>query len=145
MNDTPHLSSHGKALAKKSQDPQDEAYQTCRPRDARRAKYELVTSLRTHLGREDDAFGCMGTGEDAEGMQGVFLRKNVIAVCGRALKANMTALAPRVLPYSELVRHMSLLAAGGIYVQLPLDPHLNLKDNWHQMHKLVALRRKRSS
>ena len=35
--------------------------------------------------------------------QGVFLRKNVIEVAGRALKANISALAPSVLSYSELV------------------------------------------
>ena len=35
--------------------------------------------------------------------QGVFLRKNVIAVAGRSLKANLTSLGMRVLPYSELV------------------------------------------
>lgn len=79
---------------------------SCRPRDFGRAKYELVTSLRTHLGCQDDAFGCMGVAEDAEGLKGVFLRKNVIEVAGRALKTNITALAPRVLPWSQLVRQL---------------------------------------
>jgi len=60
--------------------------------------------VRTHLGAEDDAFGCMGNGEDAEGGRGVFLRRNVIAVAGRALKANLQRLGPLVLPVSELVR-----------------------------------------
>ncbi len=60
--------------------------------------------MRTHLGAEDDAFGCMGNGEDAEGGRGVFLRRNVIAVAGRALKANLQRLGPLVLPVSELVR-----------------------------------------
>ena len=59
--------------------------------------------VETHLGGQDDAFGCMGVAEDAEGRQGVFLRKNVIEVAGRALRHNITALAPRILPYSELV------------------------------------------
>ena len=75
-----------------------------RLRDSARAKYELVHSVRTHLGCEDDAFGCMGNGEDSEGTRGVFLRRNVIAVAGRALKANLTRLGPLVLPISELVR-----------------------------------------
>lgn len=78
--------------------------QNCRPKDLPRVKYELQTTLRTHLGHEDDAFGCMGVGEDAEGQRGVFLRKNVVEVAGRALKRHISALAPRVLPYSELVR-----------------------------------------
>ena len=45
----------------------------CRSRDLRRAKYELVTSLRTHLGNQDDAFGCMGIAEDADGIQVLLL------------------------------------------------------------------------
>ena len=41
----------------------------CRPSDLGRAKYELVTTVRTHLGCQDDAFGCMGVAEDDEGQQ----------------------------------------------------------------------------
>ncbi len=36
-------------------------------------------------------------------MQGVFLRKNVIEIAGRALKTNIRSLAPRVLPWIEQV------------------------------------------
>jgi len=75
-----------------------------RAADAKAAKYELTHTVRTHLGCEDDAFGCMGNGEDKDGVMGVFLRKNVVAVAGRALKANITRLAPMVLPWSELVK-----------------------------------------
>ena len=75
----------------------------CRPQDVRKAKYELTTTLRTHLGYQDDAFGCMGVAEDADGVQGVFLKKNVIQVAGRSLKMNISTLAPRVLPVMELV------------------------------------------
>jgi 3-ketoacyl-CoA synthase len=70
-------------------------------------------SVRSHLGCEDDAFGCMGNGEDAEGVKGVFLRRNVVNVAGRALKYNLTCLGPLVLPYSQLVcpklSHKSLI------------------------------------
>ena len=89
--------------------------------------------MRTHLGCQDDAFGCMGNGEDAEGVRGVFLRRNVIAVAGRALKANLTRLGPLVLPITELVRapvwHLAPVAArrgggGGGGVLLPWEPHV---------------------
>lgn len=76
----------------------------CRPQDAARAKYELKTSLRTHMGADDGAFLCMGDGQDEKGFPGVFLRKNVIEVASQALHKNLTALAPRVLPLPELVR-----------------------------------------
>ncbi len=61
--------------------------------------------MRVHLGCEDDAFGCMGNGEDSEGIQGVFLRRNVVNVAGRALKVNLQRLGPLVLPITEMVRH----------------------------------------
>lgn len=60
--------------------------------------------MRVHLGCEDDAFGCMGNGEDSEGIKGVFLRRNVVNVAGRALKVNLQRLGPLVLPISEMVR-----------------------------------------
>lgn len=75
----------------------------CRPQDLRTAKYELVTSLRTHLGSQDDAFGCMGVSEDPSGYQGTFLKKNVMEVVDDALKTNVRGLAPRILPGAELV------------------------------------------
>ena len=74
-----------------------------RPQDQKPAKYELLTSVRTHMGAEDSAFGCMGVAEDSEGIQGVFLRKNVIEVAGRALNTNIRRLAPKILPWTELV------------------------------------------
>lgn len=75
----------------------------CRLCDTGKAKYELVTSLRTHLGSQDDAFNCMEFAEDADGFHGILMQKHVVEVAGRALKTNIAALAPRVLPYTELV------------------------------------------
>jgi len=43
------------------------------PADAKPAKYQLTHTVRTHLGAEDDAFGCMGNGEDADGVMGELL------------------------------------------------------------------------
>lgn len=80
-----------------------------RPKDLRRAKYELMHTVRVHLGCEDDAFGCMGNGEDSEGIKGVFLRRNVVNVAGRALKVNLQRLGPLVLPFTEMVRPPLLL------------------------------------
>lgn len=60
--------------------------------------------MRTHTGNDDEAFLCMGNGQDADGIAGVFLRKTVIATAGKALKRNLRDLAPKVLPWTELVR-----------------------------------------
>eukprot|EP00884_Botryococcus_braunii_P016482 jgi/Botrbrau1/3517/Bobra.341_2s0044.1 len=75
-----------------------------KPCDARRAKYELLHTVRTHIGNEDEAFLCMGNGQDIEGKEGVFLRKTVISVAGRGLRKNLRELAPKVLPLGELVK-----------------------------------------
>jgi FAE1/Type III polyketide synthase-like protein len=47
----------------------------------------------------------MGNGQDIDGRAGVFLRKTVIAVAGKALKKNIRQLGPKVLPLGELVCH----------------------------------------
>ena len=94
----------------------------CRPKDVRRAKYQLEHTVRVHLGCEDDAFGCMGNGEDSEGIKGVFLRRNVVNVAGRALKVNLQRLGPLVLPISEMVRRRpSLVQPPAAAFQVPHD------------------------
>ena len=40
---------------------------------------------------------------DEEGHRGILLQKNVVAAAGKALEANMRAIAPLVLPLPELV------------------------------------------
>jgi 3-ketoacyl-CoA synthase len=74
-----------------------------RPHDARRAKYELVHSVRTHLGNDDQAFQCMGNGTDMQGQEGIFLRKSVVAIAGKALRKHLAIVAPKILPMSEVV------------------------------------------
>ena len=53
------------------------------------------------------------TADDA-GIRGVRLAKELMAVAGRTLKANMTTLGPQVLPLSEKVR--GRLSGGGCVV-----------------------------
>lgn len=36
---------------------------TCRPKDRRAAKYDLLHTVRVHTGRDDDSFNCMGMTE----------------------------------------------------------------------------------
>ena len=82
-----------------------------RPRDLRRAKYELVDIERTHMGADDKNFRCVVQEEDDQGIVGVSLAKELMQVAGNALKQNITKLGPRVLPMSEqLMFALSLLA-----------------------------------
>lgn len=45
-------------------------------------RYQLMHTVRVHTGADDDAYGCMGWGPDREGVNGVWLRKDVpLQVC----------------------------------------------------------------
>jgi 3-ketoacyl-CoA synthase len=66
-----------------------------------KSKYTLQHLVRTTIALDDEAFECVYQCEDDRGKVGVRLRKELMAVAGRALKANITRLGPRVLPLSE--------------------------------------------
>ncbi|KAK1282445.1 3-ketoacyl-CoA synthase 13 [Acorus calamus] len=89
--------------------------------DARRwrskAKMELSLSLRTHRGADNAAHNSAMQMEDALGNIGVSLSKDLVRVAGEGLRVHMRALAPLVLPLSEILRYacaraMSALARG---------------------------------
>lgn len=69
-----------------------------------RAKYELHHIVRVHLGADDVAHECVYQHEDAKGIVGVELNRDLVKVAGRALQKNMTKMGPLVLPLSEQVR-----------------------------------------
>nr|KYP66084.1 3-ketoacyl-CoA synthase 4 [Cajanus cajan] len=69
--------------------------------ERRRAKYELVHVVRTHNGADDKSFKCVHQVQDAVGKLGVCLSRDLMEVAGEALKANITALGPFVLPMRE--------------------------------------------
>ncbi|KAF8694446.1 hypothetical protein HU200_038188 [Digitaria exilis] len=84
---------------------------TNRGGDRRRAKYELLHTVRTHHGADDRAHRCAFQEEDEEGFVGVSLSKDIMAVAGEALKANLTKLGPLVLPFSEQLLFAACLIA----------------------------------
>ena len=74
------------------------------------SKYELVHTVRTHKGGSDDkAFRCVFQEEDDEMNIGVSLSKELMAIAGNALKANITTLGPLVLPLSEQILFFATL------------------------------------
>eukprot|EP00877_Chromochloris_zofingiensis_P011523 jgi/Chrzof1/6624/Cz19g03050.t1_LCKAS8[v5.2] len=75
---------------------------TNKGKDAKRSKYLLQHLVRTNLAADDVAFQCVYQTEDDCKNVGVRLQKELLTVGPRAVKANMTALAPLVLPYREL-------------------------------------------
>ncbi|GFR42579.1 hypothetical protein Agub_g3506 [Astrephomene gubernaculifera] len=86
-----------------------------RRRDAWRAKYELMHTVRTHLGAKDAAYSCIFQMEDGERNIGVRLTKELFAVAGEALKINVTTLGPMVLPLSEQLLFFFNLVARKVF------------------------------
>ncbi|KAJ9551727.1 hypothetical protein OSB04_015772 [Centaurea solstitialis] len=82
-----------------------------RPGDRRRAKYKLLHVVRTHCGSDDTAFNCVRQEQDDTGKTGVSLSKDLMAIAGGALKANITTLGPLVLPISEQLLFFASLVA----------------------------------
>ncbi|KAK9845441.1 hypothetical protein WJX81_006494 [Elliptochloris bilobata] len=76
---------------------------TNRRRDRARAKYELLHTTRVLL-PHDAAFGAIQWRQDGEGVAGLrFRARAIVAAASTAVRANLTVLAPLVLPLSELV------------------------------------------
>ena len=80
-----------------------------RPCDAARAKYALKHSVRTHLGADDQGYTAMGFGADAEGVQGMYMRKHVIEMAQRGLVENLRRLQPLMTPTAVKVRCQACL------------------------------------
>ena len=65
------------------------------------ARFELLHTVRKSTAAQDSAYHCVFHEEDDEGNLGVNLSKDLVAVAGEALKANITTIAPLLLPVSE--------------------------------------------
>ncbi|RDX96466.1 3-ketoacyl-CoA synthase 2, partial [Mucuna pruriens] len=74
--------------------------------DRARSKYELVHTLRTHVGADDNSYKCVFQEEDEEFKVGVSLSKELMNVARDALKVHITSLGPVVLPASEKLKFL---------------------------------------
>ncbi|KAI4338097.1 hypothetical protein L6164_016449 [Bauhinia variegata] len=73
------------------------------------SKYQLIHTLRTHMGADDDSYNCVFQGEDEENKVGVALSKSLMDVAREALKVHITMLGPLVLPISEKQKFLANL------------------------------------
>ncbi|XP_062197448.1 3-ketoacyl-CoA synthase 20-like [Phragmites australis] len=96
---------------------------TNRGADRRRAKYQLVHTVRTHHGADNRAYQCVFQEEDETGRVGVALSKDLMAVAGEALKTNITTLGPLVLPMSEQILFLASLI-GKKVLGLRIKPYI---------------------
>jgi 3-ketoacyl-CoA synthase len=96
-----------------------------RAADRRRAKYQLVHTVRTHRGASDRSYGCVAQEEDAdEGIAGVFLSKELMSVAGEALRTNITTLGPLVLPLSEQLRFLAAVLLRRVLQRADAKPYV---------------------
>ncbi|KAL5199521.1 hypothetical protein ABZP36_020724 [Zizania latifolia] len=65
------------------------------------SRFRLTHIVRTLTASEDRAYRCVLHEEDDDGKTGVNLSRDLVAVAGETLKANIAALGSRVLPPSE--------------------------------------------
>lgn len=91
--------------------------------EKKRAKYELVHTVRTHKGADDKCFQCVFQEEDEAGKMGVSLSKELMAVAGDALKTNITTLGPLVLPMSEQLLFFATLV-GRKLLKMKIKPYI---------------------
>ncbi|KAL9299603.1 3-ketoacyl-CoA synthase 9 [Arabidopsis thaliana] len=84
-------------------------------KDRRRSKYKLVHTVRTHKGAVEKAFNCVYQEQDDNGKTGVSLSKDLMAIAGEALKANITTLGPLVLPISEQILFFMTLVTKKLF------------------------------
>nr|GLL36275.1 3-ketoacyl-CoA synthase 1 [Ipomoea trifida]GME03919.1 3-ketoacyl-CoA synthase 1 [Ipomoea batatas] len=135
--------------------------------DRSRSKYELIHTVRTHKGSDPNSYNCVYQREDEQGVVGVSLARELMAVAGDALKTNITTLGPLVLPLSEqfkflvtLIKRKALknsrvkpyipdfkrafehfcIHAGGRAVLDALQNNLNLTE-WHMEPSRMTLHR----
>ncbi|KAJ3695294.1 hypothetical protein LUZ60_000671 [Juncus effusus] len=91
--------------------------------EKRRAKYELVHTVRTHRGSDDRAFRCVYQEQDGTSKTGVSLSKDLMAIAGEALKINITTLGPLVLPFSEQLLFFSTLVLKKVF-KFKIKPYI---------------------
>uniref|UniRef100_A0A7C9ADG2 3-ketoacyl-CoA synthase n=2 Tax=Opuntia streptacantha TaxID=393608 RepID=A0A7C9ADG2_OPUST len=95
-----------------------------KPSDRHRSKYQLVHAVRTHKGADDKAYTCAFQREDEAQYRGVSLSKDLMAVAGEALKANITTLGPLVLPFSEQLLFFLTLVARKVFRVEKIKPYI---------------------
>eukprot|EP00889_Picochlorum_renovo_P008382 jgi/Picre1/35412/NNA_002874.t1 len=94
-----------------------------RRRHKKRAKYQLMHVVRTHMGQDDAHYECVYQKQDSNKETGVFLSKDLMKIAGHALKANITTLGPLTLPLSEQLLFFVNLVARKV-LSMKVKPYI---------------------
>ncbi|GLJ18594.1 hypothetical protein SUGI_0331130 [Cryptomeria japonica] len=95
-----------------------------KPGDRRRAKLRLAHTVRTNAAAIDDAYTCVMTKEDEQGFYGIGLRQALLTVAANAVKTNLSALGPKVLPLREMLYYafVNFLCIG--FLKMNREPYV---------------------
>ena len=93
--------------------------------DRRFAKYKLLHVVRTHIGADDTAYHCLYQQEDPEGIFGISITKDVMALSGHAIRKNLTSLGPLVLSYWQQFLYFCSLVTTKWSKNKPYVPKFN--------------------
>lgn len=74
---------------------------TNKPSLASKAKYQLLHNVRVHTGQDDAAYNCISWGPDPEGINGVYLGKDVPQQAGIMLEAVIKAITPKIMTWGQ--------------------------------------------
>ncbi|KAK1627119.1 hypothetical protein QYE76_001434 [Lolium multiflorum] len=89
-----------------------------------KARFKLAHVERTIFNEDDGAYRCVYEEEDSEGNRGFALSKDLMAIARDALKANITAIAPLVLPTSELIKYILFYVATKVLHGRKIRPYV---------------------
>ncbi|KAM0914877.1 hypothetical protein ACQ4PT_011245 [Festuca glaucescens] len=89
-----------------------------------KARFRLARVVRTLTGPQDSAYRCVYQEEDEEGHRGINLNKDLMTIAGDALKANITAIGPLVLPASEQLLFALSFIARRVFGSKGIKPYL---------------------
>ncbi|KAF3497728.1 hypothetical protein DY000_02051845 [Brassica cretica] len=98
-----------------------------RSSDRRLSKYQLLHTVRTHKGADDNAFNSAYHREDKNNNNnkiGVSLSKDLMKIAGKALKTNIATLGPLLLPMSEQLLTFARLAARKVFKVNRIKPYV---------------------
>ncbi|XP_065871950.1 3-ketoacyl-CoA synthase 19-like [Euphorbia lathyris] len=71
-----------------------------------RAVLKLGHLVRTHIGSDNEAYGCCIQVEDDLGYGGFLLTRSLTKAAAKALTMNLRVLVPKILPVAELLRYV---------------------------------------
>ncbi|EER89567.1 3-ketoacyl-CoA synthase 5 [Sorghum bicolor] len=81
------------------------------------ARFQLLHTVRKSTAAQDNAYHCVFHEEDDEGNLGLNLSKNLVAVAGEALKANISTSARLLLPVSEQLSFLLSSIAQKVFLK----------------------------